>query len=401
LILSCLALLSSSQQFPGWYALLPTLGAALVICAGPRAWLNNKLLGHRCLVFVGVISYPLYLWHWPLLSFCDILGLGLSSRGIRLAALAVAFLLAWLTYRFVETPVRRTNRSAEASIALVVLLAIVATAAYSTPSSRSTRSAYAEFFNNKDARFIVAHNLAQFYRFECDFYDFDTKHLKSTIASDCYTPKTAKAILIWGDSHAQQFNHGLKVALPPDISLLQVATSGCAPSLHDTESDHFGWCNKSNRFAMQVIKAVKPEVVILAQRDHHEMTDWTDLAAKIKGMGVSRILLVGPVPQWTTDLYKIIARRYWSSIPRKLSAHLDANIRNTDELLKRAYRSAPDISYLSVMDKLCDTQGCIAYLGEDPRNDIVTFDYGHLTPAASAYVGGQILAPAVLDLLSR
>jgi peptidoglycan/LPS O-acetylase OafA/YrhL len=65
LIASGVLLLNKDKAFPGWWALLPTIGAALVIAAGPNAWLNRNVLGNRAMVWIGLISYPLYLWRWP------------------------------------------------------------------------------------------------------------------------------------------------------------------------------------------------------------------------------------------------------------------------------------------------------------------------------------------------
>ncbi|MES2481134.1 MAG: acyltransferase, partial [Pseudomonadota bacterium] len=61
-----------SFSFPGAWALLPVLGATLIIAAGPQAWVNRTLLSHRLAVWFGLISFPLYLWHWPLLSFARV-----------------------------------------------------------------------------------------------------------------------------------------------------------------------------------------------------------------------------------------------------------------------------------------------------------------------------------------
>ena len=63
------AVITGNRQFPGWWALMPTLGAGFVISGGQHAWLNRRVLSCRALVWLGLISYPLYLWHWPLLSF--------------------------------------------------------------------------------------------------------------------------------------------------------------------------------------------------------------------------------------------------------------------------------------------------------------------------------------------
>ena len=85
-------LINESMVFPGWWALLPCCGTFLVVSAGPNAWLRNRrVLSNRLLVGIGLMSYPLYLWHWPLLSFARITkatasggcGLGLSLSGWR------------------------------------------------------------------------------------------------------------------------------------------------------------------------------------------------------------------------------------------------------------------------------------------------------------------------------
>ena len=107
LVLMCLATLLINRQvhFPGWWALLPVTGAVMVIAAGYSSPIN-RLLGHPLLVFIGKISFPLYLWHWPLLSFARIMETGEPSLIIRCAAVALSLLLAWLSYRLVEIPLR-------------------------------------------------------------------------------------------------------------------------------------------------------------------------------------------------------------------------------------------------------------------------------------------------------
>lgn len=100
------------SRFPGWWALYPTIGATLVIWSGPRAWVNKALLSRPAAVFVGLISYPLYLWHWPLLSFVRITESG-APRALIYIAILLSFPLAWLTYAFIERPIR-TRRSGAA-----------------------------------------------------------------------------------------------------------------------------------------------------------------------------------------------------------------------------------------------------------------------------------------------
>lgn len=128
LLVASLALLAEGRAFPGWWALLPTLGAALVISAGPQAWLNRTVLAHRGAVFVGLISYPLYLWHWPLLAYARIVAGAEPALATRVALCAASVLLAWLTYELVEKKVRglaRGRAPAKAVPALAVSMVLL------------------------------------------------------------------------------------------------------------------------------------------------------------------------------------------------------------------------------------------------------------------------------------
>lgn len=101
------------DAFPGWWALLPTMGAVMVIVAGQTSWVNRYVLSCKPAVLVGLISYPLYLWHWPILSFMRI---ATDNWGIKIshlqkgAMIILAFLLAYLTYRLVELPIRHVKK---------------------------------------------------------------------------------------------------------------------------------------------------------------------------------------------------------------------------------------------------------------------------------------------------
>jgi peptidoglycan/LPS O-acetylase OafA/YrhL len=106
--------------FPGWWAVLPVAGAALVIASGPDTLPGRRLLASRPAVFVGKISYPLYLWHWPLLAFTWIACGSFPSKSLICAMVVLAVGLAWLTYALVETPIRFRIRSRWLITALVL-----------------------------------------------------------------------------------------------------------------------------------------------------------------------------------------------------------------------------------------------------------------------------------------
>jgi peptidoglycan/LPS O-acetylase OafA/YrhL len=108
LIAASLLAFSGLDPYPGWRAALPVVGTALLIAAGPNAWLNRRLLSSRLAVGIGLISYPLYLWHWPLLSFLHVTALDdlREANLLRVLILGVSFGLATLTYFLLEKRVR-------------------------------------------------------------------------------------------------------------------------------------------------------------------------------------------------------------------------------------------------------------------------------------------------------
>ncbi|MNV06667.1 O-acetyltransferase OatA [compost metagenome] len=132
LLIAAFFLIDKNKLFPGWWVILPVSGAFLLILAGPDAWVNRVVLANRLMVFVGVISYPLYLWHWPILSFARIIESGIPSREVRIGAVLLSIGLAWLTYRLVERPIRLGQKSWAKTAVLSVLMVVVGLVGYST-----------------------------------------------------------------------------------------------------------------------------------------------------------------------------------------------------------------------------------------------------------------------------
>jgi peptidoglycan/LPS O-acetylase OafA/YrhL len=110
-LLTSAALFTPEMRFPGWPALLPVAGTTAIILVGPEAAVNRTVLCNGAAVFIGLISYPLYLWHWPLISYAYVMRSGKPPTALMAAALvAFSFLLAWATYRFIEYPIRYGTR---------------------------------------------------------------------------------------------------------------------------------------------------------------------------------------------------------------------------------------------------------------------------------------------------
>ena len=115
---------NATQEFPGWRALFPVLGAVFLIAAGDKAWFNRHILSWKPLVWVGLISFPLYLWHWPIFTFPRIVLGEVPSITVRVVLIVVAIVLAWMTYHFLEKKVRK-NQSNRSALILLVLMIVV------------------------------------------------------------------------------------------------------------------------------------------------------------------------------------------------------------------------------------------------------------------------------------
>jgi peptidoglycan/LPS O-acetylase OafA/YrhL len=192
-----------TTPFPSYRALLPCLSTALIIWVNcDRRTIVGKVLAVRPLVFLGLISYSLYLWHWPVLVLERALMLETPSVPEKLGAIVVSGLLAWLTYRFVETPVRRnitffTNR--RLALGSVAALALVAMAGGSIHllggiPSRLSESAlpFAAAGQEQNPRRLECVWSKQQGEFSDDWF----------CRPDATLPKAVPRILIWGDSHA-------------------------------------------------------------------------------------------------------------------------------------------------------------------------------------------------------
>ncbi len=393
--------LSRARHYPGLWALFPVGGAWLLIAAGPDAAINRGVLARRAMVWVGLISYPLYLWHWPLLSFARLLMNEIPPPAIRAGALAVSFVLAWLTYRLIETPIRFGPRRVVVVPILCAAMAGLLAAGYVTfqqdgllgrAINRSDKAFFVEYYTNMRKK-----GIEQAYRRGCDFMEWGSDAARTSIDAECTAPGRNGTYLLWGDSFAQALSYGLRQVLPSGVALAQVATSHCRPSLTPIDLDVPGQrCERANAFAVDAIQRLKPDIVILAQIGGHEETDWTALAARVRERGARQVVVVGPIPQWRPSLPEIVVAQYWGRSFERVSYGLDQSLLAVDRDLKQKYAGATELRYVSMIDRLCNADGCFgAVPGSDPP-ELMAFDFGHLTLKGSAYIADAVLRPALV-----
>lgn len=211
--------------FPGWWALVPVLGAALIISAGPSAWFNRVVLSSRLVVWFGLISFPLYLWHWPLLSFARIVESELPAPDVRVAAVALSILLAWLTYRFVEGPIRKGGRNGfkvGGLLALMVLVFVVGVTLFNRDGLES-RQSVSGYQNNKNELLRTP---------EVDASCLEYVGLKKPLFPYCRFNDAGgkETIAVIGDSHAHVAYPGVhELAAKAGKNTVLLANSSCPP----------------------------------------------------------------------------------------------------------------------------------------------------------------------------
>jgi peptidoglycan/LPS O-acetylase OafA/YrhL len=230
-------LLTDERGFPGWWALLPTTGSALLISAGPATWVNRGLLSSRVLVWFGLISYPLYLWHWPLLTFMRMLDVHGASNAAIAAGVVLSVVLAWLSYVLLERPVRRGRHGTAKTAILVVLM--IATGAVGLGFYRHDGfSSRLEIRSAAAAELFGGFPHEPFHNGNCDSSFAAFSGLSACLLSQPEKPDVA----LIGDSHSEQLWKSMALRLR-DHSVMNLAQWRCFPFATDT-FERYGDCEQ-------------------------------------------------------------------------------------------------------------------------------------------------------------
>jgi peptidoglycan/LPS O-acetylase OafA/YrhL len=246
-----------NSVFPGWPALIPTLGACLLIAAGPEARVNRRLLAHPVAVFVGLISYPLYLWHWPLLAYGRIMQPDGMATAAALTLVGAAFLLAWATYQWVEKPIRfGKRRSGKTVPALCVSMgALALTGASAFADSLHTRLADAAVYRIDKAIGDWNYPAGDF-NFK-KARDFRLLRERGTLKA---------SVLFIGDSHVEQYWSRVKTLIDEGgaktRSAIFATSPGCPPIPGANRVDPGYSCDKFFEFAMNVARDASIDTVV-------------------------------------------------------------------------------------------------------------------------------------------
>lgn len=388
LIVISILVITKEMQFPGWLAMLPTLGTALLISAGAQAWLNRVVLSNRLLVWFGLISFPLYLWHWPLLSFARILEIGTPSLEIRIAAVLISIVLAWLTYKLIEKPIRFGKHGQAKTNTLLILMLAVGYGGYNSYERGGMGFRFPKIV--QEITQFKYDNTIPTRKGHC--FLFPEQNYSAFNTCESQTDENKKqSILLWGDSHAAHLYPGYKDSFGGAYEIIQRTTSACPPILN-IEIANRPHCKNINERILELVKNKKPTRVVLAAAwTGYDYKKLEGTVFQLRAAGITNIDLIGPVPHWIDGLPKQLYLRIMLDklhrVPERMTSGLNQNALQLEPLLLD-FSKRLKVNYISPMRILCNQQGCITRLGEN-ADSLTAWDYAHLTEMSSRFLVSQ------------
>jgi peptidoglycan/LPS O-acetylase OafA/YrhL len=409
MILCSVLLYSQETLFPGPSALLPCVGSALIIWAGEAGGsLVGSVLSWRPVVFVGLISYSLYLWHWPVIVLHQmgmLLGQGSMAvvghsnflSGHRLDMLievTLSFVLAILSWRFVERPFRSggLRLAGRPLFAMTgVVLAVLMACALWTVKAQGFRgrfsekalqvaSALGEETQDQSLRTGVCF-ITTDYHFEK--YNFDTCLHQDT---------NKKNYLLLGDSHSAMLWPALSSALPSS-HVMQASTAGCEPAVVPSGSSD---CKKMMSYIFQQYLPAHPVDALFVvgrweKRDLGPLTQLISWSAEHH----QPVVVFGPVAEYDAPLPRLLAYSIAWNQPDLARQHR-IDTKTIDAEMESLAADTWHVPYISLYREICGAEGCLEYA--DAAHTIPLMgDTNHLSMPGAAFVVQRLVDKGELN----
>jgi len=404
LILFSILTYNAHTPFPGLGALPPCIGSVLIVGAGEfGSSLVGAVLSWRPLVFIGLISYSLYLWHWPVIILHE-MGLSVNLQSIlpphyanKLAAfrfdmymeIVISFVLAILSWRFVERPFRsrplRVGRrplfalSAAAMAAVIAFSGTVIFAGGFKGRFPPAAVKVASFLGNHDAAgFALAAGC------------FVTESGRSAVFDNDQCLRTAEGkrnYLLIGDSLAGALWSGLSSSLPDDRVLLGFE-SNCKPFIHPVGSSA---CKKEMNYVFEAyLPAHTIQALLLEGRWTPEnMGGLTETIEWAKQRQLP-VIVFDPVPEYDAPLPRLLAYSIAWHEPDLASRHRVASRAVMDARMQSLAASTWHVPYISLYQAICNDEDCVEYA--DAAHEVPLMnDEVHLNEFGSALIVRRLI----------
>ncbi|MEI9420514.1 acyltransferase family protein [Mesorhizobium sp. Cs1299R1N1] len=371
--------ISESDPFPGYNALFPCIGTALLIYAGQNhadrpVPVATRVLQFAPIVWVGLISYSLYLVHWPINSFVHYLSLKAISVPTIVAMTVASFALATFSWKYVEQPFRQ-KRTFTAPLPIFAFSAT----AIALLCVGGLAGVLGEGFPQRFPDFSTQRIVVDDWRNGVCFNE-GTSRIENWNLADCTrTHGFPTNVLLWGDSFAAHYVSGLEAnAQKIQANVIQYTYAGCPPNL-----SYFSYarptCTRFNERALSIIRDDNIQAVILSGR-------WTDYQARgfdglqttidrLRDMGV-KVYVIGQSPEFIADVQKVaFFAKHEGAANTSWPMAMDPDINKQVQLF------AKGATFIDPLTYLCDAIGC-SY--EDATSkQFLYFDYGHFSSAGA------------------
>lgn len=403
MILRVIYVLTSTSLFPGKAALWPVLGAVCIIAAGQDSVLNRRLLASRPFVWIGLISYPLYLWHWPILSYLRIVIGATPPVSVRVAAVVASLGLAYLTYRAVERPLRSSpfkSHPSSSSWALAASLCTVAAGAAIGNTGLLDRYRPAALVSNGG-------NFTFDGRFENDTCRKAYPDIKSRFCNLAEARDPTVALI--GDSHAMSMYDGLAplVAAHGD-NLLNIGGFSCMP-VFDAPIHSHGYPFRTtecigtiNDALAEAVRNPHISTVVLAGRRFVNTPSDQQFALVEKAFRSTfdrlksahkKVIYVLDFPELPLDPHACVRSMQWVAPNCVIDASGPLALRQTQvSFITKLTRDYPDITVVDPFDMLCRDSKCPVVHADRS----LYIDDSHLSRDGAAFFA-PLLAEAIFN----
>ena len=388
----CLVWFDESIPHPSMLTLIPVLATLVLIVIPAPDSLAHKLLTLRPMVFTGLISYSLYLWHQPLLVFNRYMS-AKSDASVRIAILLAAFALAFVSWRYIEKPFRHRNvttRKQVYSFCAVSFAAIIGFGLYAGQDGLPSRYTQEQQALLSYLQYNAPAGQPQD-NAHC-FLDEDETH--KALSASCFD---SGSVLLWGDSHANALAKGLRYKLGEKLN--ETTSSACLP-LIDTHFPHRKHCQTTNDFVIEHIQQANYNTIVLHGNwiSHPDKIDaLSETLAALQTVN-ARIIVVGGVPHYLPDLPSFLLTKRLlldaDSAPVKVEPTLFAEIEAIDTKLMAASKQFDNVTFVSALASFCASQEqCQVILPsatEERQWVPAAWDYGHVTLEGALLLSDQI-----------
>jgi peptidoglycan/LPS O-acetylase OafA/YrhL len=394
---------SEDTLFPGFNAIYPCAGTALLIFANKDApTFFGKILGLQPLVYLGLISYSLYLWHWPIIVLFRYVFLHPLTPLETIAAIALSVCLAAISLRFIEQPFRRKagvfQRRALFATAFGGACLIFA-AGFTIYRMDGNLGRFGP--DVREMQTYLHYDVSGIYR-EGSCFLLPDQPASAYDRAACFTPQPGKNnILLWGDSHAAQYFYGLEQNLSgTDVHLLMAAASACPP-VSGVDTSYRQNCKAFNDRIKNLLAEYKIRTVIIsgAWSEYSDYREYVDTAVRYLTAHGTRVIVLGPSIVYYERLPNILSRYIAFGDIRafRSSTFLNPQVLSADHFLLGRYGNRTDVRYISVFHSLCPNENCPPLVKQRIPMQI---DPAHLTKEGSVYAG-KILAPKIVAALTK